>query len=116
MVHVVSILALLLNALLLPGSWHVPTASSTRASGHASFAHHETQVGHGKHKLPHEADHHQTCHFCRLVGVAIPLPPMAAIERATEPEAVAWPEESGESVFRARGRTAHRPRAPPMEM
>jgi hypothetical protein len=56
---------------------------------------------------------HQVCHFCRLLGAALPPPPSAALAVEFASRTVEWPSSDTAILWRQALRTANLPRAPP---
>jgi hypothetical protein len=109
---VLAVLALLANATLLPAVHFAASGPSySSASVHASHRHH-VRDGDGEEQQPGST--HQVCHFCRLLGVALPPPPNAVIEIVRVPESIGWPAEDSRELQRAPLRTSNLPRAPPV--
>lgn len=112
--QLLAVLALFANAALLP-TLHFASRSPAEflaAASPGEASHPALHHGHGGQKETDGASH-QVCHFCRLIGVALPPPPSVAIEAASVAEAVTWrvPDdliEPGRHV-----RSANLPRAPP---
>jgi len=87
-----ALLALLAGQALLP-AFHF-AAGRSLAPAPAAAQHHAPAAGH--HHAGHEdsdggdagGKEHQACHFCRLVGVALPPPPPAVVAPAAPPRAI----------------------------
>jgi hypothetical protein len=111
-----ALLAVLANAALLPA---VHLAGGRQGAGVASLA---EAPGH---LARHAADHgdydpekpggtgHQVCHFCRLLGAALPPPPSVAVAVEFAFQTVEWPSADAAIPRRQALRTANLPRAPP---
>jgi hypothetical protein len=106
--QLLGLLALLANAAFLPFV-HVGLPGALHHA-EASQAHH-----HDGQKEPTGATH-QVCHFCRLVGVALPPPPTTIIEIVAVSEAVAWPTHQHAILPQPNLRKANRPRGPPLSV
>jgi hypothetical protein len=109
-----ALLALLANAALLPALHFA--AGGPGSAFLAEVSHHP---GHDGGAGPHDggndpaADGHQVCHFCRLLGVALP-PPSTVLVSIYTFETVHWPADD-RSVTRPQTlRVANLPRAPPV--
>jgi hypothetical protein len=113
--QVLALLALLANATLLP-SLHFA------AGGRDPISHavHDAQPVPGR-QNPDDGGgreptgpSHQVCHFCRLLGAALPPPPVAVIERVSADRTAHWSRPDPQNRRQAPVRSANRPRAPPL--
>jgi hypothetical protein len=114
--QVFAVLAVLANAALLPA---VHFAAGGPRAGWAQLA--ETSGAHGHHAASRDDDGperpggsgHQVCHFCRLLGAALPPPPSVAVVVEFAFGSVEWPAADTAILRRQALRTANLPRAPP---
>jgi hypothetical protein len=106
-----ALLALLANAALLPGLHFASGRYHKVDRAETSYRHHAGSHDRGGESEPLGAGH-QVCHFCRLLGVALPPPPLAVVERLSPAQVV---ERATDAVVlrEERSRTANLPRAPP---
>ena len=112
-----AILALLFNQAFL-SSTHFANATFA-----AEPAHHHSVAADHQHsgdiaaqrdagKEP-AAGHHQTCHFCRLLGFALPPPPAEPLGRIAVSVRLSWVAAGRTVIAGARFRIGHPVRAPP---
>jgi hypothetical protein len=106
-----ALLALLANAALLSASHQIGGITLSTLAGTAQHHHHIG--GHGEDRPASSA--HQVCHFCRLLGAALPPPPSTVIEIVTLSRIVEWPAADWLIRRQEPPRTTHRPRAPPAQ-
>lgn len=71
-----AVLALLANSALFSTAHFAAVSASAQAAGHASHAHHAREDDGGD----RDTAEHQTCHFCRLLAVALPPPPCVVLD------------------------------------
>jgi hypothetical protein len=108
-----SLFALLANQALLPiihaaGGPPVPAPTSISHSAPSAGHSHEPPEQKGS-REPSGAGH-QVCHFCRLIGVALPPPPMTLLEVVSTSHAIGW--IFADKVEPARGALSDRPSRP----
>lgn len=85
----VSVLALLANAVLLP-LLHHPHVSVPAPVAEVSHDHHQHHANPGESDDEPDGRAHQICHFCRLLGIALPPPPSVAVEIAFVSHVIEW--------------------------
>ena len=108
--------ALLLNQALLP---YLHAAAGGPVLAIAQQHHSDVQNAAGN--VAHRTDgdkgpatsEHQVCHFCRLLGAALPLPPPAEIGRMPVSIRLAWSPGEPAPIAPVDFTTGHRVRAPP---
>jgi hypothetical protein len=108
--------ALLLNQALLP-YLHAAAGEPVFAivkQHHSDFHNTADAVAHRTDgdKGPSTSEH-QVCHFCRLVGAALPLPPLAEIGRMPVSIRLAWSPGEPAPIAPVDFTAGHRVRAPP---
>ena len=103
--QVLALFAVFANIALLP-SLH---ASTSLNSGRVEAVHHSHKDGGEP-----AAANHQVCHFCRFLGVALPLPPTTIIEVVSASLIVDWPSADVSIRPQELLRSANLPRAPPL--
>jgi hypothetical protein len=107
-----ALLALFANQAALPLlHFAVDAASAPVASSMPPDHYH---LGHEPDRQQPAADHHQTCHFCRLLGAALPPPSSLVIAIVSAPEAIAWPLVGTSIRPEDHFLSGHSPRAPPL--
>jgi hypothetical protein len=79
-----ALLALLANAALLP-ALHLAVRSVAVAAHGAAALHNHKHDDSGNEPA---GTNHQVCHFCRLLGVALPPPPLTVIGLVSAPHDV----------------------------
>lgn len=111
--QMLALFAVLANAALLP-ALHFAGGGPDAAGQHAVAValQHEAHNAGGGHD-PGDPTHHSPCHFCRLLGAALPPPPDIAIAFVAVSLQVSWPVEEQSAPPRETFRTANLPRAPP---
>ncbi len=106
-----ALLALLANAALLP-ALHFAAGGPSVPPMHSVVAfHHHSRDNNGE-KEP-AGTSHQVCHFCRLLGAALPPPPAIVIEIVSASRIVKWSISYRSIRWQQPLRTANLPRAPP---
>jgi hypothetical protein len=106
-----ALLALLANAVLLPALHFAAGGPSVTPVHSVAVFHHHSRDNNGE-KEP-AGTSHQVCHFCRLLGVALPPPPAIVIEIVSASQIVRWSIGDQSIRWRQPLRTANLPRAPP---
>jgi hypothetical protein len=111
--------ALLLNQALLP-YLHAAAGGPVLAITKQPEQHH-SGFGDAAGAVAHRSDgdkgpatsEHQVCHFCRLLGAALPLPPSAEIGRVPVAIRLAWSPGEAAPIAPVDFTAGHRVRAPP---
>src|SRR5687767_1817508 len=108
--------ALLLNQALLP-YLHAAAGGPVLAivkQHHSDFHNNADAVAHRNDgdKGPSTSEH-QVCHFCRLLGAALPLPPSAEIGQLPVSIRLAWSPGQPAPIARVDFTAGHPVRAPP---
>jgi Protein of unknown function (DUF2946) len=109
-----ALLALFVNAAFLP-TLHF--ASGGPSSAPIDATHAEGHQHHRNDSPDNDKSHgagHQVCHFCRLVGVALPPPPAVTINAPALAEKMAWEFHANVLPRRSYLRSANLARAPPL--
>jgi hypothetical protein len=112
--QLLSIVALFANSALLP-TLHFAAQMSTGLHAATSFEsshHHNANPAGGGEKGPHDLSH-QVCHFCRLLGAALPPPPSTEIAITSAPRGTTW--AGAPNIVRVAGQlgSANSARGPP---
>jgi hypothetical protein len=111
--QVLALLALFANAAPLP-ALHASSAHYASASPDIAAPNHRHhlrgETGGEQPAFPA----HQACHFCRLLGAALPPPPAASVEIVFHAEAATWPELPARILRHESLRANNLPRAPPL--
>jgi hypothetical protein len=105
-----ALLALFINTALLPALHFAAGRPAFSAHSVISPDHHLHSDG--DEKSPASSGH-QVCHFCRLLGVALPPPPSTVVVRISAPRRVVWSGREAPVPPRQAFRTGNLPRAPP---
>jgi hypothetical protein len=108
--------ALLLNQALLP---YLHAAAGGPVLAIAQQHHSDVQNAAGTAAHRNDGDkgpstsEHQVCHFCRLVGAALPLPPSAEVGRIPVAIRLAWKPHAPAPIAPVDFAAGHPVRAPP---
>lgn len=113
-----ALFAILLNQALMPamhvqaGSW--PAHAAVVASGefHHQPAKHSADR-HDKAGADEDSQSHQVCHFCRLIGAALPPPPIEVFAPLTRKAEPLWEPARLPAPVEHRFLIGHASRAPP---
>jgi hypothetical protein len=106
-------LALLLNQLLLSSAHNVMhSLEPPEAFGASAVATHQHHEKHGSNES--NDNRGQPCHFCRLMGTALPSPPTAGNVPWPTAAVASWPKTAVNTAYGQQHFTiGHPPRAPP---